>query len=242
MLRKTFQFCRMSICNQQRQYSNANHRIWFQLYDYDTGMPYNQTRASKISLPPFADLADFCDAVKAKCPNQLSSTDAVNLSVFKNKDAFDKREADEGMEEPLKENLDLASLGTCLSDALIVSLKGQKESKNLILGSGRVDLVSSPLKRWLPDDLAAKIKKQGGNISKPLLETSGSDFLFSDREKSYYWLLHNTRRRYYNWMCNFKDKIDHPIPVLSGSGKWKVKISPRIVGIIQGLRPEIRFI
>jgi len=67
--------------------------IWYHLYDSKTGKPYMGTSADKISVPSSADIADFRDAVKAKNPNKLSSVDAADLLVFKNKAAFDKRDA-----------------------------------------------------------------------------------------------------------------------------------------------------
>ncbi len=69
--------------------------IWFHLYDSDNGLPYMGTRATKVSVPVGSDIAEFCKAVKAECSNKLSSIDAGDLLVFKNKQSFDKRNLEE---------------------------------------------------------------------------------------------------------------------------------------------------
>jgi hypothetical protein len=73
--------------------------FWFILVD-SNGVPYKSTTADKVSIPSCADVADFRDAAKTKHSNKLSSVDAAELLVYKNKAAFDKRNAavDEGME------------------------------------------------------------------------------------------------------------------------------------------------
>ena len=81
---------------EQEKLANAsNPLIWFQLYDYGTGKPYKETTATSVSLPSTAVIDQFRKAVKAECPNKLSSIDPSDLLVFKNKDAFDKRDSTE---------------------------------------------------------------------------------------------------------------------------------------------------
>jgi hypothetical protein len=67
--------------------------IWFLLVDSATGQPYKGTTVSSILrsslVVPVID--QFRDAVKAKHSNKLSSVDAADLLVYKNKAAFDKR-------------------------------------------------------------------------------------------------------------------------------------------------------
>ena len=77
--------------------------VWFLLLDAATGEPYKGTSADYVSLPSTAVIAQFRDAVKTKYSNKLSSVDAGELLVYKNRVAFDKRNAavDEGKEEPL---------------------------------------------------------------------------------------------------------------------------------------------
>jgi len=80
----------------KRKMSNSEPiiRIWYHLYDSKTGMPYMRTSADKVSVPSSADVADFRDAVKAKnADSHLKGIAASDLLVFKNKAAFDKRNA-----------------------------------------------------------------------------------------------------------------------------------------------------
>ena len=92
------------------------------LFDSATGKPYKGTSADAVSLPPGSVIVHFRDAVKAKCPNKLSSVDSGDLLVYKNKAAFDKRNAavDEGYEEPLEEDSSINGLGDTEEDALFV--------------------------------------------------------------------------------------------------------------------------
>jgi len=96
--------------------------VWFLLLDSATGEPYKKTTADKVAVASSADVADFRDAVKAKYSNKLSSVDAGELLVYKNKAAFEKRNAaaGEGREEPLKSSRSLDGLGTTEEEALIV--------------------------------------------------------------------------------------------------------------------------
>ena len=73
--------------------SKEESKIWFHLYDYETGKPYKGTRATKVSVPVGSDIADFCKAVKVNSSNKLSSVDAEDLLVFQNKQSFDRRDA-----------------------------------------------------------------------------------------------------------------------------------------------------
>ena len=94
--------------------------IWFQLLDSVTGEPYKGTSADYVCLPPTFVIAQFRDAVKAKCSNKLSSVDASDLLVYKNKAAFDKRNSSEEKEAPLKPSLFLTGLGETEEEALVV--------------------------------------------------------------------------------------------------------------------------
>ena len=94
--------------------------IWFQLIDSETGLAYKNTRSVKTKLKASADVDDFLNAVKTKYPNKLATVDAGELLVFKNKAAFDKRNADVGKEFPLEEDADVARLGKSKNEDLIV--------------------------------------------------------------------------------------------------------------------------
>ena len=76
--------------------SKSEVLVWFKLVDSVTGEAYKRVTADKVRLPSSADVADLRDAVKVKYNNKLSSVDAGELIVYKNKAAFDKRNAQEG--------------------------------------------------------------------------------------------------------------------------------------------------
>ncbi len=83
---------------QQQQFSMSSFPsplVWFLLLDSNSGLPYKGTTADKVSVASCADVADFRDAVKAKYdqPNYLKDIPSGALIVYKNKAAFDKRNA-----------------------------------------------------------------------------------------------------------------------------------------------------
>jgi len=59
--------------------------VWFLLLDSATGLPYKGTSADYVSLPPGSVIAQFRKSVKTENPNKLSSFDAADLLVYKNK-------------------------------------------------------------------------------------------------------------------------------------------------------------
>jgi hypothetical protein len=107
----------------------------------------NRTRelnADKVSVSSSADIiAQFRDAVKAKHSNKLSSFDAADLLVYKNKAAFDKRnaEVDEGKEELLEEDSSINDLGASKKE------KSRIPEEN---GDGRTSMKSSKKTLKLP--------------------------------------------------------------------------------------------
>ena len=90
----------MSSIAQQQQSSMSSPPllVWFLLLDSATGQPYKGTTVSSILrsslVVPVID--QFRKAVKVKYSNKLLSVDAGDLIVYKNKAAFDKRNAQEG--------------------------------------------------------------------------------------------------------------------------------------------------
>ena len=68
--------------------SKKESQIWFHLYDSANGLPYMGTRATSVSLPPQAVIAQFRKAVKAECSNKLSSIDSDDLLVRKSESIF----------------------------------------------------------------------------------------------------------------------------------------------------------
>ena len=79
--------------------------IWFQLIGSD-GKPFKGIGANKVSLTSITDLADLQKAVKAENANSLSSVDAAQLNVYKNKTEYDLKK------EPLDPTLSLDGLGS----------------------------------------------------------------------------------------------------------------------------------
>ena len=76
-------------------HDDEQSNVWFQLLDSVTGEPYKGTRAARVSLSSDADVDAFCDAVKSEfdMPNYLKDIPSGALIVYKNKEAFDKRNA-----------------------------------------------------------------------------------------------------------------------------------------------------
>jgi hypothetical protein len=102
-------------------------RVWFFLLDSATGQPYKNTTADYVSLLRYTVIAQFREAVKEKDKEDgdaavLTPFKSSQLLVYKNKAAFDKRNAvvDEGKEEPLEEDSFLNDLGASVKEALVV--------------------------------------------------------------------------------------------------------------------------
>ena len=79
----------------QKLSSKEESKIWFHLYDYETGKPYKGTAADKVSVPVGSDITEFRKAVKAEYdqPAYLKDIPSGKLLVFQNKQTFDKRVA-----------------------------------------------------------------------------------------------------------------------------------------------------
>jgi hypothetical protein len=85
--------------------SSRYPRVWFFLLDSATGQPYKNTTADYVSLPCYTVIAQFREAVKEKDKDDgdaavLTPFKSSQLLVYKNKAAFDKRNAvvDKGKE------------------------------------------------------------------------------------------------------------------------------------------------
>jgi hypothetical protein len=109
--------------------------VWFLLLDSATGKPYKGTSADKVAVSSSADVADFRDAVQLKYdkPNYLKDIPSGALIVYKNKAAFDKRNAavDDGKEEPLKSSYKLKGLGETEEEAVVVVVPSPFSSPEL---------------------------------------------------------------------------------------------------------------
>ena len=98
----------------------SSQAVWFQLYDFVEGLPLKATSATRVFVSASAIVDDFRKAVKADHSNKLSSVDAADLQVYRNKAAFDKRNDAGAKEEPLAEDFIIDGLGTSKKDALCV--------------------------------------------------------------------------------------------------------------------------
>ena len=126
----------MASNNPQQQQSSSmssSPLVWFLLLESATGGPYKGTSADKVSVSSSADVADFRDAVQLKYdkPNYLKDIPPGVLLVYKNKTAFDKRNAavDEGKEEPLDPTESLGLLGS-KEDMLAVVVPSSAENSS----------------------------------------------------------------------------------------------------------------
>ena len=160
--------------------------VWFLLLD-STGEPYKGTTASKVSVSSSADVDDFREAVKAKNSSILTDVASSQLFVYKNKAAFDKRNAQEGKQEPLKSSLSLNGLGATDEEALIVIVPSSVEN------SSTKSIAASDIVLAI-QDLALEIR----NNNQFLKKTAKNDFSLL-KPKSYrsdnneirlQWLLH----------------------------------------------------
>ena len=132
----------MSSAQQQQKSSSTmssppSPLVWFLLLDSATGEPYKGTTVSSVLrsslVIPVVD--QFRDAVQLKYdkPDYLKDIPSGALLVYKNKAAFDKRNApaDEGKEEPLEEDSLVDGLGRSKKEALIVVVPSPTSSPEL---------------------------------------------------------------------------------------------------------------
>eukprot|EP00804_Cyclotella_cryptica_P011830 CCRYP_015337-RB/>CCRYP_015337-RB protein AED:0.28 eAED:0.75 QI:201/0/0/1/0/0/3/0/756 len=101
----------------------------FLLVDSETGEPYKGFGIDAVSLSPDADIIQFRDAVHAKNSPILPGIVPVQLVVYKNKAAFDRRNnaEDKGKEQPLKASRILDGLGESEEEALIVAAPSPRD-------------------------------------------------------------------------------------------------------------------
>jgi hypothetical protein len=126
--------------------------IWYQLVDSSTGQPYKAARADKLSVSTDADVADFRNAVKLKWdePGYLKDVPAGALIVYKNKAAFDERNAADDKEEPLEEDSLINDLGKSKKEALIVLVPSVSSSTiPSVIASTRREPHPKRKQRWI---------------------------------------------------------------------------------------------
>jgi len=98
------------------------------------------TSADKVAISTSADVADFRDAVKNKDKEDgdsaiLTSFKSSQLLVYKDKNAFDQRNAPATKEkqEPLEEDSFITGLGASKKESLVVVVPNLQKGKiNLI--------------------------------------------------------------------------------------------------------------
>ena len=149
--------------------------VWFLLLDSASGLAHKGTSADKVAVSSSADVADFRDAVIEKFDKQKSSVltgfASSQLDVYKNKAAFDKRNAavDNGKEEPLEEDSLIDGLGTSKKEALIVVVPSSRSSSRSTSESSLTGKEPNPKRkqRWieLNEILEGNAKKSKTNDS-----------------------------------------------------------------------------
>jgi hypothetical protein len=140
--------------------------VWFLLLDSTTGKPYSDTSASSVLRSSLAIpvIDQLRDAVLLKYPNKLSSVDAPELLVYKNKSAFV-----DGKEDPLEEDSFISGLGASKKEALIVVVPSSKSSSQSTSESSLTRKAPNPKRkqRWiqLNEILQGNAKKNKMNDS-----------------------------------------------------------------------------
>lgn len=71
----------------------SSRPVWFLLVDSVDGRPYRGTSADAAMLSNNTLVFQFRNAVKERNPNILSSIDASQLLIYRNKDAFERRQS-----------------------------------------------------------------------------------------------------------------------------------------------------
>lgn len=153
--------------------STPSPLVWFLLLDAATGEPYKATTADYVSLPLVYVIAQFRDAVQLKYDKTyyLKDIPSSALLVYKNKAAFDKRNAaaDEEKVEPLEEDSVLDGLGSSKKEALIVVVPSSRGPSRSSSESSLIGKEPNPKRkqRWieLNEILEGNAKKSKTNDS-----------------------------------------------------------------------------
>ena len=99
----------------------ASDEYWFKLVNPD-GNTYQNTSTDRVVMSGSPDVIDFRRAVRTEFPNTLALIDAGQLRVYKNQDAFNRRNnvADDGTVHPLDVDCEIYEFGQRKEEALIV--------------------------------------------------------------------------------------------------------------------------
>jgi hypothetical protein len=155
--------------------SSSPPLVWYLLLDSASGEPYKNTSVSSVVrsslVVPVVDQFRKAVHLEYDKPKYLQDTPPSALLVYKNKAAFDKRNAavDEGKEEPLKSSCLLDGLGITEEDALIVVVPSSRSSSRSTSESSLTGKEPNPKRkqRWieLNDILEGNAKKSKTNDS-----------------------------------------------------------------------------
>ena len=110
---KNFSVNQTCLYHEKMSHDEQPPLIWFQLVESD-GQPYKGSSANSLSLNPSAVVDELRLAVVNKNPNILSSVDASQLKIYKNKTAFDTKE------KTLEDDCLVSGLGLSDKEALVV--------------------------------------------------------------------------------------------------------------------------
>jgi hypothetical protein len=143
---------------QQLVHKLMSSQVWYELVDSATGLPYKGTRAAMLTFCYSDHVFLFKKAVKAENPNILSTVDASQLVVYKDRAAFD------GKQEPLEEDSLVEGLGKLLKEAIIVAVPSsihidletahvQKKSKGDFFDQPLMTIRSDGFSENIPDFL-----------------------------------------------------------------------------------------
>ena len=75
--------------------------MWFKLIDANTGQMYTGTSPTSVYIESTADVDTFRKQVRLEASDVLSHIQSLRLQVYENDDAFNKRRANGGENEPL---------------------------------------------------------------------------------------------------------------------------------------------
>jgi hypothetical protein len=90
--------------------------VWFTLVDSE-GHPYNQSKVGKVQITDAeADITDLLAAVWSQCKDIFTGSriSVINLEVYLNREAFDKKERHLGEDHPID------GLGSSKQEAVVI--------------------------------------------------------------------------------------------------------------------------
>ena len=98
----------------------SRSHVWYELRDTLSGQPYQGATAEFVPLHPSDVIAELRMAIKTKQEHTLRFLDASTLLVYRNRAAFDKRNAGEVEEKPLNPCYVISDLGSVVEMLIVV--------------------------------------------------------------------------------------------------------------------------